>query len=187
MIISIAGGPGTGKTSVGKELAKRLGYQFYSVGALRGELALKRNVTIDGLNEIGETDASTDNPVDTYQRELGEREDSFVIEGRLSWHFIPHSFKVLLTCDLDEATRRVFNARRAHPEDRQDEELYASVEETKKAIQRRVESDVRRYKKYYDVDYRDPLQYDLVLETATISGSDAVTDIVEKEVRSRLS
>ncbi|MEN9557680.1 MAG: hypothetical protein RL141_49 [Candidatus Parcubacteria bacterium] len=183
MIISITGGPGTGKTSVGKLLAERLGYPFYSVGALRGKMALERGVTINELNKIGETDASTDTSVDDYQRTLGTTEDNFVIEGRLSWHFIPHSFKVMLTCDLDEAARRIYTARHESPDDRQDEPLYASVEETREAITQRIESDVRRYQKYYHLDYRDPAHYDLVLETAPIQGAAAVTDVVEKAVR----
>src|SRR5689334_16245543 len=98
MIISITGAPGTGKTSVGKLLAKRLGYNFYSVGDLRGKMAMERGLTIDELNKLGEKDASTDTMADDYQRELGRKEDNFIIEGRLSWHFIPHSFKVFLKC-----------------------------------------------------------------------------------------
>lgn len=183
MIISITGGPGTGKTSVGKELAKRLGYRFYSVGALRGDIALQRGLTIDELNRVGETDATTDNPVDEYQRQLGKKEDDFVIEGRLSWHFIPHSFKVFLTCGLDEAARRIYTARLTHPDERKDEPPYASLEDAKTAIQNRIASDVRRYQKYYGIDYRDSSHYDLVLDTTEIAGVRAVTDLVENAVR----
>lgn len=185
MIISITGGPGTGKTSVGKELAKRLGYHFYSVGDLRGNMALERGITIDELNAQGETDDSTDVPIDNKQRELGQTEDNFVIEGRLSWHFIPHSFKVLLTCELNEAARRIYEARKTRPDDRKDEHPYASVEDAKEAIQKRIASDVRRYQKYYNLDYRDPTHFDLVVETAPINGSDAVTDLVEKAIKER--
>lgn len=187
MIISITGGPGTGKTSVGKELAKRLGYRFYSVGDLRGKMALERGLTINELNKAGEADASTDIPIDDYQRELGKKEDNFVIEGRLSWHFIPHSFKVLLTCDLNEAARRIYEARKHAPEERKDEPPYASIEEAKQAIEERIASDVRRYQKYYHIDYRDPAHFDLVVETAPIHGSDAVTDIVEKAIKEHRS
>ena len=179
MIISITGGPGTGKTSVAKLLAERLGYKFYSVGGIRGQMAIERGITINELNTLGETDPSTDVPVDDKQRELGTTEDNFVIEGRVSWHFIPHSFKVLLTCDTDEAARRIYEARKAQPEDRQDEPEYASIDDVKTAIEERVASDVRRYQKYYNIDYRDPAHYDFVLETAPIKGFEAVTDLVE--------
>lgn len=187
MIISIAGGPGTGKTSVGKLLAKRLGYKFYSVGELRGKMALEQGVTIDGLNKIGETNPETDKQADDYQKELGEKEDNFVIEGRMSWNFIPNSFKILLTCEIDEATRRIFEARKAKPSERPDEPPYISIEEVKPTIKDRVASDVRRYQKYYNLDYRDISHYDLVLETAPIQGVEAVTDILEKAVGKHIS
>lgn len=187
MIISITGGPGTGKTSVGKLLAKRLGYNYYSMGELRGKMALERGLTINELNKVGESDASTDTTADDYQRELGNKEDNFVIEGRLSWHFIPHSFKVMLTCDPDEAARRIYEARKAEPDERQDEPEYASVDEAKAAIKERIESDVRRYQKYYQIDYRDPAHFDFVLETAPIKGVEAVTDLVEEAVKKAMS
>ena len=44
MIITISGWPGSGKTSVGKLLSKKLGYQFYSMGDLRGKVALEKNL-----------------------------------------------------------------------------------------------------------------------------------------------
>ena len=183
MIISITGAPGTGKTSVGKLIAKRLGYNFYSVGDLRGKMAIERGITIDELNRIGETDASTDTSVDDYQRELGIKEDNFVIEGRLSWNFIPHSFKVMLQCEVPVAAKRIFDARKRENEGREDEPIYPSVEAAEQAIKDRMASDVLRYQKHYGLDYRDPSHYDLVLDTTAIQGVEAVTDAVEKALK----
>lgn len=56
----------------------------------------KRGMTLAEYNKLGETDPSTDIEVDEYQKKLGETEDNFIIEGRTSWHFIPHSLKFLL-------------------------------------------------------------------------------------------
>ncbi|MBU0540313.1 AAA family ATPase, partial [Patescibacteria group bacterium] len=67
MIITISGVPGSGKTTVAKILAERLGMKFYSMGDLRGKMATERGLTIDELNKLGETEAFTDNDVDTYQ------------------------------------------------------------------------------------------------------------------------
>jgi cytidylate kinase len=185
MIISITGAPGTGKTSVGKLLAKRLGYNFYSVGDLRGKMAMERGMTIDELNKLGEKDASTDTMADDYQRELGTKEDNFIIEGRLSWHFIPHSFKVLLTCATSEAARRVFEARKHESEGRQDEREYHSVADAEKTLTERVASDVVRYQTHYGIDYRDTAHYDLVIDTTDIQGVEAVTDQVEQALRAK--
>ncbi|MFZ2804635.1 MAG: cytidylate kinase family protein [Patescibacteria group bacterium] len=177
MIISISGVPGSGKTSVGKILAQKLGYNFYSVGGLRGKMAEERGLSIDELNTLGEQDATTDTSVDDYQRELGTKEDNFVIEGRLSWHFIPNSFKIFLDCDAKEAARRIFEGQRASAgKERGDEQVYATVEEAQKIIEERVASDVRRYKKYYQLDYRSPEHFDLVFDTTQMQGPEETAD-----------
>lgn len=185
MIISISGVPGSGKTSVGKLLAERLDFKFYSMGGLRGKMALERGLTIDQLNALGEKESFTDTEVDDYQRELGKNEDGFVIEGRLSWHFIPHSFKIFLDCDPAEAARRIYEARRCETE-RSDEPCYANVEEARAELDRRIASDVRRYEKYYGVDYRDPVNYDLVLDTTKMRGPEETADRIMTELK-RLS
>jgi cytidylate kinase len=186
MIISISGMPGSGKTSVAKILAERLGMHFYSVGGLRGKMALERGMSIDELNALGERDASTDTSVDDYQRELGKNEDDFVIEGRLSWHFIPTSFKIFLDCDPREAARRIFEAQRvAKGKERSDEPVYGSVEEARTALDKRVASDQLRYRKYYGLDYRDPSHYDLILDTTDKKGPEETAEAVLAEIRRR--
>lgn len=185
MIISIAGTPGSGKTSVAKRIAEQFGMSFYSTGSMRGKMAEERGMTIDELNALGEKESFTDTEVDDYQKQLGEKEDNFVIEGRLGWHFIPHSFKILLTCDLNEAARRVYGARINSPEDRGDESMYKDVEDTKKYIATRMDSDMRRYQKYYGINYLDPANYDLVVDTTNIVGAENVTKGILEEMEKR--
>ena len=188
MIISISGVPGSGKTSVGKILAERLGMNFYSVGGLRGKMAIERGISIDELNKIGEKDASTDTSVDDYQHELGVKEDQFVIEGRLSWHFIPHSFKIFLDCDSTESARRIYEGQRARAgKERGDEKIYESVEETQTAIEKRVASDLLRYQKYYQIDYRSPSNYDLMLDTTKMKGPEETAEALLNVLKDRLS
>lgn len=187
MIISISGVPGSGKTSVAKTLAQRLGYKFYSMGNLFGKMALERGLTLEQQLALRDSDPNIDSKIDEYQRELGTKEDNFVIEGRLSWHFIPHSFKVLLLCDAAEAAKRIYTARKAGEEDRDDEPEYASAEEALQAIQKRIAADEIRYDNYCGVDYRDPSHYDLVVDTTNIDGVPAVTDVVEKAVQKKTS
>jgi len=172
MIITISGSPGSGKTAAAKILAERLHMPFYSVGGLRGKMARERGITIDQLNTIGEQDKTTDTEVDEYQKSLGEKEKDFVIEGRLSWYFIPHSFKIYLTCEPIEAARRIFEERRSEATHRKDEIKYDTVGETRKQLDRRIGSDVLRYQRHYGVDYRDPSRFDLILDTSENTGPD---------------
>ncbi|MDP3793250.1 MAG: cytidylate kinase family protein [Candidatus Uhrbacteria bacterium] len=166
MIFTISGVPGSGKTSVGKILAKRLGMKFYSMGNLRGKMAIERGLTIAELNTLGETDPITDTTVDEYQKELGEKEDGFIVEGRLSWHFIPHSVKILLLCEPAESARRIFESRRSQNGEQSDEPPYKSVEDARQKLNARLASDHLRYQKHYGIkNYLDATHYDVVLDT----------------------
>lgn len=167
MIITITGIPGSGKTTAARLLAERLNVPWYSMGDLRGKMAQDRGMTIDQFNTLGEAEKFTDAEVDEYQRKLGESGKDFVIEGRLSWHFIPHSFKVFLTVDTKAAGLRLFKARQGN--ERTDEPLYTSPEEAEKYAEDRMASDGRRYQKYYGVDFTDLKNYDLVIDSSSLS------------------
>lgn len=50
--ITISGYPGAGKSTNGKMLASRLGYDFFSAGHFRREAAKELNIDIDTLNQL---------------------------------------------------------------------------------------------------------------------------------------
>ena len=177
MIITITGLPGSGKTTIVKMLSEKLNVPWYSVGDLRGKMAKERGITIDALNEIGESEAFTDKDVDDYQTELGKRGESFVIDGRLSWHFIPNSFKLFLDVDSNVGATRIFEASKAG--ERSDETAYKDVDEAKQFIENRIASDSRRYQKYYGVDFLDRTNYDLVIDTSSMTPESIVERVIE--------
>lgn len=185
MILSLAGDPGSGKTSVAKILGERLGYRWYSMGDLRGKMAIERGMTLEEFNTMGETDASTDTIVDDYQKKLGETEDNFIIDGKLGWHFIPHSFKLFLSCDLNEAARRIFAAHLAKDGSRTDEKAAETVEEVRASLDRRIASDATRYQKHYGLIVRDKSQYDFVFDTTHCSGPQETAEKILGVLRER--
>src|SRR3989344_2435450 len=178
MIISISGDPGSGKSTVAKIIANRLKLKHYSAGDFRRKMALERGMNIHELNALGEKEAFTDNDADDYQRKLGITEDNFIIDGRLSFYFIPHSYKIYLKVDSQIAAERIFNAQRL------DEHIYASIDDVLNATKARVESDEKRYKKYYGIDYTDAKQYDLVIDT-TKSTPEEIADKIISEIRKK--
>ena len=101
-----------------------------------------------------------------------------MIDGRLSWHFIPTSFKVFLDVDPDVGAKRIYDA--SQKGERDDEKAYGSVEEVKQFIADRVASDVRRYQKYYGVDFLDRSNYDLVLDTTNLTIDEKTKIILDR-------
>lgn len=171
MKITISGYPGAGKTTVGKLLADRLGYKFYSVGDLRGKMAMERGMTIDELNKVGEKEFWTDDMADQWQKKIGQAEDNFVIEGRLSFYFIPDSVKIFLTIDASVAAERVFTNQRP------DEKPASSVAEMEQLIGKRLEADRKRYKEYYGIDPSAKENFDIFLDTTNKSIDEVVDEI----------
>ncbi len=163
MIITISGTPGAGKTIIGKNLAKKLNYKFYSMGDIRGMMAKERGMTIDQLNKVGEKEAFTDKDADDYQVKLGKTEDNFVIDGRLSYYFIPNSLKIYMTADEDMSAKRIMNDTLS---DRSDEQRAKTLEEQKEILRKRIISDKLRYKKYYGLDFTKKDQFDFILDTS---------------------
>jgi cytidylate kinase len=163
MIITITGIPGAGKSTLAKMLSKRLAMPWFSMGMIRGQMAQARGMTIDEFNALGEKDDSTDKAVDAYHAKLEQAHSDFIVEGRMSWHFLPNSLKIFLDVDENEQARRIFTS--AKEGSRLDEEPYTSIDDARQAIAKRLASDQKRYKMYYGVDYLDHSNYDLVIDT----------------------
>jgi len=163
MIITISGMPGSGKSTIAKILAEKLGYKHLSGGDLRGQIALKHGLTIDELNKIGEKEIWTDKEVDDKLVKIAKNEDNYVIDSWIAFHFIPQSIKIFLDVRPEEGAKRVFE----NP--RPDEDKKKALKETEKMLNIRVETTRKRYKKYYNVDFLDKKNYDFILDTSDLS------------------
>ena len=174
MIITISGKPGSGKSTVAKNIAKELNLKHYSMGDLRGEIAKKHNLTIDELNKLGEKEDWTDKEVDDYQKELGEKEDNFIVDGWISFYFIPNSIKIFLDINLKEGAKRIFK------DQRPDEERKSSIEEVYRMIKKRLDQTSDRYKKYYGVkDFTDKANYDLIIDATKLTIEQVANKVLE--------
>lgn len=174
-IITIAGRPGSGKSSTAKKLAETLGYQHFSSGDLFRALGKERGVDVLQANLSAEENAEIDYLVDARLREIGETEDQIVIDSRTAWHWIPASFKIFLDLDLTRAAERIIavaDAARIGSENmHSDPAKYAQI------LQNRLDSETRRYKKLYGIDPYNMSNYDLVVDTEK-HGLEEVVSIV---------
>ena len=173
MIITISGTVGSGKSSVGILVAKKLGFKYYCIGDLRREMAKKRGISLAELNKLGEKDPSTDLEPDKFAEEKGKIENNFVMVGRTSFHFIPKSVKIFLDVDPKTGAERVLNHNRNN-------EKYNNLNEAIEKIKMRLESDELRYRKYYNLNIFDKKNYDYIIDTTNLTIKEVVDKIIEK-------
>ncbi|MBY6294279.1 AAA family ATPase [Nanohaloarchaea archaeon H01] len=156
IVVTVDGPSGSGKGTLGKYIAEKLGIKHFSAGDFFRSIAEDRGITHTELAEIA--DKETDIEVDRRTLEKG-LEESCVIDGRLpSWVLGDYSdLKVYLTADLEERARRIA--------EREDKDIEKVEEETRK----RDEENRRRYSEYYGIDTENLDIYDLVIDNTEIS------------------
>ncbi|MBN1502207.1 cytidylate kinase family protein [Candidatus Woesearchaeota archaeon] len=173
MIITISGVSGSGKSSVAKLLAKMLNYKHYSMGDLQREIAKEKGISIADLGELEKKDSAIDREIDEKQAQLAKREDDFVIDSWLGAHFIPNSFKVFLDCDFNTKVQRIYNAKRKGIEE------YNNLGEAKTLIKQREKTNRERWVRYYDFDFLNKGNYDIVIDTTNISIEETANRIIK--------
>jgi len=171
MIITISGIAGSGKSTVAKLLAKELNYKHHSIGDFMREIAKKHNLTLLELSKQAETDKSIDEELDQKQTELA-KEDNFVIDSRLGFHFIKNSIKIFLEVNLNEAANRILKEKRQH-------EHYKDIQDSINKIKTRINSEDKRYKEYYNIDYHDKDNYDIIIDTTDIEPEEIVNRLIK--------
>lgn len=162
-IITIAGRPGSGKSTTANEVAKLLDYTRFSSGDLMRDIARKRGISIHELNIVAETDKTIDHEIDGALKRLNELE-RIVIDSRLAFHWIPNSFKVYLDLDLDIAATRIFRDMNKKRVDSGEE--FDSPFDVADSIRGRLISEKKRYMKLYGIDPYHPSHFDLIIDTA---------------------
>jgi cytidylate kinase len=179
MIISFSGAEGAGKSTIAKMLAENLGWPRYYIGGLRREKARERGLTLAEYNKLGEKDPATDREVDEYQKELGKKEDNFIIEGRTSWYFIPHSIKIYLEVSKAEGARRVkkeLDSKNNRNEKAENKDLDSVI----KLLEERRKSDDKRYQKYYNIkNAHNHKHFDLVIDTTKNKPAEVLEKILK--------
>ncbi|MDI9633814.1 MAG: AAA family ATPase [Methanolinea sp.] len=159
MRITVSGLPGSGTTSLARHLAESLGFRMVSAGEVFRQMARERGLNLHEFGRIAESDPKIDREIDERQREIAEREDDIIVEGRLSGWFVRNAdlrvwLQAPLACRVDRILARDTIRDR----------------ETALALTREREAcEARRYREYYQIDIGDLSPYDLVLNSERFS------------------
>ena len=182
MEITISGKPGSGKTTVGKLVAKKLKLKFYSEGEFQRKLARQLSISIIELNKISERSKNYDKILDQRQIDLGVTQDNFLLDSRLGWYFIPDAVKIFLDVKLDEAAKRIFHDKKRKAEKNID------IKITKKNIKQRIKLEKEKYKQKYNLNPYLKKHYDLYLDTTKLLPervAEKIIKFVKKKIKQK--
>lgn len=173
MKITISGNAGSGKSTIAKLLAEKLHFTHESTGDFFRQLAQERNLTLMQLTKESEKSPDIDKAVDAMSAEFGKTHDDFVMDSRLAFHFIPDSIKIFLDVHPSTAAERIFK----DPQQSRAVEKNTTLEQVQEDIQKRKESEIKRYKELYNLDHTDPEHFDLLIDT-TEETPEKILDII---------
>ena len=173
-LITITGQLGSGKSTVAKMLATKLGWVYYSTGMAQRVIAQSRGITTIQLNRLAITDPSIDHEIDSVFKNPPWGKKPCVVDSRLAWHFLPKSLKVCLRVDTMTAAQRVL------AEKGRISESYSNVQEAESYLKKRMELEQAHFMKNYHLDITDLHQFDLVIDTTCLTPDMVCEKIIEK-------
>jgi len=158
--ITIAGDLGSGKSTVAKLIAKEKKFNTYSTGDIQRNIASQHNMSTLELNEYMKTHPEIDGEIDNYTKELNTAKESFILDSRMAWFFIPDSFKLYLKVQSRIAANRVYK------DQIRVSEKYKDIDAAEELILRRKEIENERFKKLYNVSCNDLDNYNFIIDTS---------------------
>lgn len=178
MRITLSGTLGSGKSTVGKELARRLGVEYISTGQIFRQIGHISNLDALQINLEAETNSEIDKALDGKVRELNATTPHFVVDSRMAWHFVDNALKVFLSVMPETAADRIMADRSRATEQ------YESIEAALNGLRARRDSEIRRYRRLYNVEIEDASNYDMSIITDN-ADIDDVVDLILRRVDGR--
>jgi len=179
MILTISGLHGTGKSTVGRRVAEKLGIKYYSTGQAFRDLAKEMNLTLEEFTDYVENNPNIDKKLDHKITEIAKK-GNIIIDSQLSAYILESiaDFKILLICPLEIRVERMAE---------RDNAIYDR--KLKETIMRE-DSELSRYKKLYDIDLEDEEKivklYDLIIDTGKLNVDEVLEQILSTIKNSNL-
>jgi len=177
MKITLAGKHGAGKSTVGKILAEKLGYNYFYTGGHMREMAEKRGLNLIELSRLANNDSSIDKKIDDWQINIGKTQDNFILDAHLAFHFIPDSIKIFFEVDENEGAKRILNEKNTLH--RKKEANFSDINSVISNLKERKASEQKRWKEMYGLNQDDHTNYDFIINTTNISAEEVANKIIE--------
>ena len=178
-MIALSGKLGSGKSTVCAILHDKYAYEIYSTGKIQREIAQKMGITTLELNLRMRQDCSLDHEIDDAVAEASVRRagERIIFDSRMAWHFAKGAYRVYVYVDPTVAAKRVL------ADNRGDVEKYSGVQEARDMLLARAREENARYKRIYGVDNFDYANYDLIIDSTSLSPEEAAELIEQYSAR----
>ncbi len=175
MFITLSGMLGSGKSTVCGVMKQKYGFEIFTTGSILRRLAEEKGMSALEFNDyILKSENNVDDIIDSESKRIAaeKKGENIVFDSRMAWFFVPESFKVFMKVKDTVAAERVFTG------ENRTSESYSSVEEACEALKKRSEIERERFIKLYKADYWKESNYDLVVDTTSITPEEAADKIV---------
>ncbi|MEK6964434.1 MAG: (d)CMP kinase [Nanoarchaeota archaeon] len=184
-IITIGGDAGSGKSTVALALALKTGFTRLNAGYMQRERCNDPKHNPKGLDlqaYMAQLSPQDDQSIEDEMKETARKKDRLIMEGRLSFSWVPHGkpvLKVFLSVDPMIGAKRILDQKQqssARREERKDK----TVEETLKDNEKRKGDEIERYKRVYGLNPYDLKQYDIIIDTSYQTPEEVVQQILNE-------
>lgn len=171
MRITISGTPGSGKSTVAKLLAKRLGCPHLNAGQIFREAAQRRGMTLAAFGVYVDAHPAIDRALDRELVRRARAHRNLILEGRLAGWMTKRArlpaFRVWITAK--EATRAARIRKREG----------GAAAAVLRQLRQRARREVAQYRRVYGLDLRSLAPYDLIIETDALTPAQIAQRILE--------
>ncbi len=156
-------------------MKSKYGFEIFSTGAIQREYARNLGISTLELNKRMKENPHLDDEIDNMVTELSRQRqnDMLIFDSRMAWHFAENTFKIFLDIEPMEAANRVFYHRSSC------EECYTDVNDACEKLVERSAVERKRFIEIYGVDYYDPNNYNLIVDTTHKTPEEVVSVIME--------
>ena len=164
--ISLAGDLGSGKSTVSRILIQKLGFEYFSTGAIVRAMAAERGLTVVEMNEYMEKHPEMDREIDDRLVALSDDVRALVIDSRMAFHFVRDTFRV---------RSKILKEIRNYLDNRG----YLEVD-TPTLLPLEIGADARPFKTHHnalDIDMYMRIETELFLKRLIVGGMDRVYEV----------